>query len=211
MIGRGVAESFFPTPFVWLTGRQICRRQAAGLGKQHSTTLVAMTTMQLASPTCSQVAVMRKQPAIPRNSNSSARQTWCTMKPCKRTKFPPKLAAGSNAISSTAMAICRKVRPWLGPAISLHSSNGSCCRPNTTNLSGTCCPTSKTTPRCESCSTAHRKIAPTPDAEEKAACLEMLAATRKHLEELKVAEIPSRARHDLIHALLNHNDFLTIR
>lgn len=54
-------------------------------------------------------------------------------------------------------------------------------------------------------------LASTPNAEEKTACLEMLTATRRHLEEIKAAEIESRARHDLIHALLNHNDFLTVR
>jgi hypothetical protein len=54
-------------------------------------------------------------------------------------------------------------------------------------------------------------LANRPDAVEKAACLEMLAITREHLKELKATEIESRARHDLVHALLNHNDFLTIR
>ena len=54
-------------------------------------------------------------------------------------------------------------------------------------------------------------LATQPDKFEKQACLEMLTEIKKVLTEQKAKEVEDRARHDLIHALLNHNDFVTIR
>ena len=50
-----------------------------------------------------------------------------------------------------------------------------------------------------------------PTADETAACLEALRDTHEVLTKINPAEACVRTRADLIHALLNHNDFVTIR
>jgi hypothetical protein len=50
-----------------------------------------------------------------------------------------------------------------------------------------------------------------PDAEETAACLEAMEQTRQVLKRATTPDIERRVRHNLIQALLNHNDFVTIR
>ncbi len=51
----------------------------------------------------------------------------------------------------------------------------------------------------------------TPTVEEQRACEEALGQLQKSLANRKVANPKSRARAQLVHALLNHNDFITIR
>ncbi len=51
----------------------------------------------------------------------------------------------------------------------------------------------------------------TPSPEEQAACLEALDELKRLLQERKHPQAMQRAREDLVHALLNHNDFVTIR
>lgn len=50
-----------------------------------------------------------------------------------------------------------------------------------------------------------------PNETERAACLETLGAIRRLLAEKKHPQPEQRAREDLVHALLNHNDFVTVR
>jgi hypothetical protein len=50
-----------------------------------------------------------------------------------------------------------------------------------------------------------------PDSEERAACLGTLASIKQILVAQKYTQPDLRAREDLVHALLNHNDFVTIR
>ncbi len=54
-------------------------------------------------------------------------------------------------------------------------------------------------------------LAGTPTADEKAACLEALDEWRRVLKEQKHPEPTTKARADLVAALLNHNDFVTVR
>lgn len=54
-------------------------------------------------------------------------------------------------------------------------------------------------------------LATPPTAQEQAACLAALVALRRVLVELRHPAPDARAREDLVHALLNHNDFVTIR
>lgn len=51
----------------------------------------------------------------------------------------------------------------------------------------------------------------TPSADEKQACLEALAEWQKLLKEQKHADPAKKARENLVGALLNHNDFVTVR
>jgi len=50
-----------------------------------------------------------------------------------------------------------------------------------------------------------------PTDDERQACLESLAKFRAALESRKHPQVESKARADLVHALLNHNDFITVR
>jgi hypothetical protein len=50
-----------------------------------------------------------------------------------------------------------------------------------------------------------------PSEAEKAASLEFLTAQRQSLATAKIADAVSRSRESLVHALLNHNDFVTVR
>ena len=54
-------------------------------------------------------------------------------------------------------------------------------------------------------------MASTPSADEKQACLEALAKWQKLLKEQKHADPAKKARENLVGALLNHNDFVTVR
>ncbi|HEX3149262.1 MAG TPA: DUF1553 domain-containing protein [Gemmataceae bacterium] len=54
-------------------------------------------------------------------------------------------------------------------------------------------------------------LATTPTAEEKQTCLSALAELQKLLKEQKHADPVGKSRADLVGALLNHNDFVTIR
>ncbi|MDA1052739.1 MAG: PSD1 and planctomycete cytochrome C domain-containing protein [Planctomycetota bacterium] len=54
-------------------------------------------------------------------------------------------------------------------------------------------------------------LAVAPTADETSACVEALQQTKDVLAKSNHAEVNSRARADLVHALLNHNDFVTIR
>ena len=51
----------------------------------------------------------------------------------------------------------------------------------------------------------------TPTAEEKAACEAALAEWRRVLKEQKHSDPAAKARANLVAALLNHNDFVTLR
>jgi hypothetical protein len=51
----------------------------------------------------------------------------------------------------------------------------------------------------------------TPTADEMQACEGTLAELRDVLKDLKDAERTKRARRQLVQALLNHNDFVTVR
>jgi hypothetical protein len=51
----------------------------------------------------------------------------------------------------------------------------------------------------------------TPSEEEMAISLEFLAMQRQTLASTKIADPISRSRESLVHALLNHNDFVTVR
>ncbi|MBI82164.1 MAG: hypothetical protein CMJ81_03120 [Planctomycetaceae bacterium] len=50
-----------------------------------------------------------------------------------------------------------------------------------------------------------------PTEEEIEACRQALAETRSSLKKIEAGEAERRARENLVHALLNHNDFITIR
>ena len=50
-----------------------------------------------------------------------------------------------------------------------------------------------------------------PTEEEIVACRQALADTRSALNQIDAGEAERRARENLVHALLNHNDFITIR
>ena len=54
-------------------------------------------------------------------------------------------------------------------------------------------------------------LAVAPDVREKSACLEMLSKTKELLRNRKHPQPELRARQNLVHALVNHNNFVTIR
>jgi hypothetical protein len=54
-------------------------------------------------------------------------------------------------------------------------------------------------------------LAVAPDVREKSACLEMLSKTKQLLRNRRHPQPELRARQNLVHALVNHNDFVTIR
>jgi hypothetical protein len=54
-------------------------------------------------------------------------------------------------------------------------------------------------------------LATSPSAEERVACLQALAEFRAAVRDRPADEQDHRARIDLVHALLNHNDFVTVR
>jgi len=54
-------------------------------------------------------------------------------------------------------------------------------------------------------------LASTPTAEENKACLEAVAEWLKVLKEQKHSDPAGKARVNLVSALLNHNDFVTVR
>src|SRR5262249_4803174 len=57
----------------------------------------------------------------------------------------------------------------------------------------------------------HTVLSATPSKEEQAACEQALQEFAEAAKNDKKADVAQRARINLVHALLNHNDFVTVR